>query len=338
MSAVIHRFSVAPMLDWTDRHCRYLFRLLSKHAVLYTEMVTTGALLHNDPKRFLYCDSLGTAVALQLGGSDPHALAKCAELADHYGYSEINLNVGCPSNRVQNGRFGACLMAEPTLVAECIAAMTAKVTIPITVKHRIGIDNQEGYDSLYQFVDTVRQAGCKHFIIHARKAWLQGLSPKQNREIPPLNYDYVYRIKQDFPNLTISINGGIETIAQTQHHLNHVDGVMIGRAVYHQPLLLSHIDQEIYHQPNSLNLATTAVETAITTVKHMLPYIDKELNLGTRLNHITRHMLNLFQGVGGAKRWRRHLSEHAHLKGADTATVEHALALIEPDQQSCLST
>ncbi|ODN41662.1 tRNA dihydrouridine(20/20a) synthase DusA [Piscirickettsia litoralis] len=320
-----HRFSVAPMLDWTDRHCRYLFRILSKHAVLYTEMVTTGAILHNDPHRFLQCDSLDTPVVLQLGGSDPKALAQCAHIAEEYGYSEINLNVGCPSDRVQNGRFGACLMAEPELVADCVAAMKAKVSIPVTVKNRIGIDDQEGYQHLYQFVDIIRQSGCEHFIIHARKAWLKGLSPKQNREIPPLNYNYVHDIKKDFPELTISINGGINSLAQTQEQLKHIDGVMVGRAAYQHPLLLTQVDHEIYHtQDNSIS--------AITAVQRMLPYIEKELSQGTRLNHITRHMLNLFQGVGGARRWRRHLSENAHLKNADISTVEQALSLVQPTE------
>jgi tRNA-dihydrouridine synthase A len=313
-----HRFAVAPMLDWTDRHCRYLLRLISHHTQLYTEMVTTGAILKGDRARFLAHDEREHPVALQLGGSDPAALAECARIGADAGYDEINLNVGCPSNRVQSGRFGACLMAQPELVAGCVAAMRHAVSIPVTVKTRIGIDDTDSYDSLAGFIETVRQAGCGTFIIHARKAYLQGLSPKENRSIPPLKYDYAYRIKQEFPQLEIVLNGGIIDLDSATAHLAQVDGVMLGRAVYHDPWLLADVDRRFF------DAAQTIPERA-AIIRQMLPYIDRELKAGTQLKHITRHMLGLFQGMPGARSWRRHLSTHANRAGAGSEVVREAM-------------
>ena len=306
------------MLDWTDRHCRYLLRLISRHALLYTEMVTTGAILKGDRARFLAHDNCEHPVALQLGGSDPAALAECVRIGADCGYDEINLNVGCPSNRVQSGRFGACLMAEPELVAECVAAMRSAAVIPVTVKTRIGIDNSDSYESLAGFIGTVMAAGCQTFVIHARKAYLQGLSPKENRSVPPLKYDYAYRIKQQFPQLEIVLNGGITDLDAAVAHLALVDGVMLGRAVYHNPYLLAEVDQRFFN-------ATHAIPGREEIVRQMLPYIDRELNAGTPLKHITRHMLGLFQGMPGARHWRRHLSTHATLAGAGCEVVLEAL-------------
>jgi tRNA-dihydrouridine synthase A len=306
------------MLDWTDRHCRYLLRLISRHALLYTEMVTTGAVLRGDRTRFLAYDDSEHPVALQLGGSDPAALAECARIGADCGYDEINLNVGCPSDRVQSGRFGACLMAEPQLVAECIAAMCNTLTIPVTVKTRIGIDNADSYESLAGFIDTVMDAGCKTFIIHARKAYLQGLSPKDNRSIPPLKYDYAYRIKQQFPQLEIVLNGGISDLDSCAAHLEQVDGVMLGRAVYHDPYLLAGVDRRFFD-------ATSTIPGREEVARLMLPYIERELNAGTPLKHIARHMLGLFQGVPGARHWRRHLSTHAVSAGAGCEVILEAL-------------
>ncbi|AFJ02837.1 tRNA dihydrouridine synthase A [Methylophaga frappieri] len=313
-----HRLSVAPMLDWTDRDFRYLCRLLSKRAMLYTEMVTTGALLHGDVARFLAHDAQEYPLALQLGGSDPEDLATCAKLAESAGFQEINLNIGCPSDRVQNGQFGACLMASPELVADGIAAMKAAVRIPVTVKTRLGIDDQDSYAFLWQFVNAVNQAGADALILHARKAWLQGLSPKQNREIPSLDYDRVYQIKADFPELHLDINGGIQTLEQAACHLEKVDGVMIGRAVYNQPHLLAWVDQKLFGDDTPVISETEVVES-------MIPYIERRLDEGRPLKSITRHMLGLFQGQPGARRWRRHLSENAHLSGADTGVIREAL-------------
>lgn len=299
-----HRFCVAPMLDWTDRHCRYFHRLLSKEALLYTEMVTTGAIIHGNSARFLKFNSEEHPVALQLGGSNPSDLATCARFAESEGYDEVNLNVGCPSDRVQNGRFGACLMAEPALVGECVAAMQAVVTIPVTVKSRIGIDHQDSYDDLVHFVDIVSKAGCGVFIVHARKAWLKGLSPKENREIPPLQYERVFQLKQDFPHLEIIINGGITTMAQSLELLNFVDGVMVGREAYQNPFMLAQVDARIF-QKNDAPVAREAV------VKQLLTYIQAELKHDDmRLNSITRHILGLYHGEYGARLWRRYLSEN----------------------------
>ena len=309
------------MLDWTDQHCRFFHRLLTKEAILYTEMVTTGAILYGDPARQLRFNSQEHPVALQLGGSEPQELAQCARIAQDYGYDEINLNVGCPSERVQKGAFGACLMAEPQLIAECVSAMQAAVAIPITVKNRIGIDDQEDYADLHHFIDTVSQAGCQTFIIHARKAWLKGLSPKENREIPPLRYDLVYQIKQAFPALEIIINGGITTLEQCQQHLQHVDGVMVGREAYHNPWLLAQVDPLLYGTPAPL-------ESRQAALLAMLPYVQAQLDAGVPLGHISRHLLGLFQGMPGARAFRRLISENAHKPDAGVKLLRDALAKI----------
>lgn len=316
-----HRLSLAPMLDWTDRDFRYLCRLISKHTLLYTEMITTGALLHGDHSRFLVHDEMEYPMALQLGGSEPEALAKCAKLGAESGYQEINLNVGCPSDRVQNGRFGACLMAEPRLVAECVSAMKQVVDIPITVKTRLGIDEHDNYAFIKEFVDAIYQAEVDAVILHARKAWLNGLSPKENRDIPPLEYDKVYQIKQDFPDLHLDINGGIHTLDEAEKHLQQLDGVMMGRALYHQPYILAEADKRIFNDNRLIPDQHEIVEL-------MLPYIEKRMREGRPLKSITRHMLGLFQGLPGARRWRRHLSENAHLSGAGIEVVRDALKLI----------
>ncbi|WHI48589.1 tRNA dihydrouridine(20/20a) synthase DusA [Microbulbifer sp. VAAF005] len=315
-----HRFCTAPLLDWSDRHCRYMWRLLSKHARLYSEMVTTGAILHGDQQRHLQFDAAEQPVALQLGGSDPQELAECARIAEEWGYSEINLNCGCPSDRVQSGRFGACLMAEPDVVAAGLTAMREAVSIPVTVKHRIGIDDMEDYPGLTRFVEAQANAGVDTFIVHARKAWLKGLSPKENREIPPLNYDMVYQLKKDYPQLQIVINGGINSIEECQQHLSHVDGVMLGRAAYQTPTILAQVDSQLFGGETGPD--------AIQVVEQMLPYIEQEMQRGQRLNHITRHMLGLFQGLPGARRFRRYLSENAHKPGAGPEVLEQALAQV----------
>lgn len=315
------RLSVAPMLDWTDRHCRYFHRLLSSQTLLYTEMVTTGAIIHGKGD-FLAYNEEEHPVALQLGGSNPADLARCAKLAQERGYDEINLNVGCPSDRVQNGRFGACLMAEPDLVAQCVAAMKEVVDIPVTVKTRIGIDDQDSYEFLTNFVTLVSETGgCEQFTIHARKAWLSGLSPKENREIPPLDYSRAYQLKQDFPHLTIAVNGGVKTLAEAKEHLQHLDGVMIGREAYQSPYLLAEVDQQIFG-------LDTPVKKRSQLVQEMYPYIEQQLAQGSYLGHITRHMLGLFQNMPGARQWRRHISENAHKAGAGIEVVEQALAKI----------
>lgn len=315
------RFSVAPMLDWTDRHCRYFHRLLSKNSLLYSEMVTTGAILFGKGN-YLEFSQQEQPVVLQLGGSDPQALAECARRAEQLGYSEINFNAGCPSDRVQNGRFGACLMAEPQLVADCIKAMREVVTIPVTVKTRIGIDNFDSYEFLQQFIQTVaEQGGCNNFTLHARKAWLSGLSPKENREIPPLDYRRVYQIKRDFPQLTIAINGGIKTLAEAKEHLKHVDGVMVGREAYQNPSLLTQVDRELF-DPQAATVDSVAV------IEALYPYIEQELAKGTYLGHITRHILGIFPGIPGARQFRRYLSENAHKAGADVEVLRQALRFV----------
>ncbi|MDE9564266.1 tRNA dihydrouridine(20/20a) synthase DusA [Xenorhabdus bovienii] len=317
----LNRFSVAPMLDWTDRHCRYFHRLLSKEALLYTEMVTTGAIIHGKGNYLAYNEE-EHPLALQLGGSEPQALAQCAKIAQEQGYDEINLNVGCPSDRVQNGRFGACLMGEAKLVADGVKAMQDVVDIPVTVKTRIGIDEQDSYEFLCDFIDTVvKNSDCDNFIIHARKAWLSGLSPKENREIPPLDYPRVYQLKKDFPQLTLSINGGIKSLEEAKQHLQYVDGVMIGREAYQNPSILAHVDRELFNE------AASVVNT-IDAIKALYPYIERELSKGTYLGHITRHILGIFQGIPGARQWRRHLSENAHKAGADIMVVEKALEMV----------
>jgi tRNA-dihydrouridine synthase A len=316
-----NRFSIAPMLDWTDRHCRYFHRLLTKETLLYTEMVTTGAIIHGKGDYLAYSEE-EHPVALQLGGSDPAALAHCAKLAEQRGYDEINLNVGCPSDRVQNGMFGACLMGQATLVADCIKAMRDVVSIPVTVKTRIGIDDQDSYEFLCDFIATVAGRGeCDMFTIHARKAWLSGLSPKENREVPPLDYPRVYQLKRDFPELTLAINGGVKTLEEAKQHLQHLDGVMMGREAYQNPGILARVDSELFGRQ-------TEVMDSVAVIESLYPYIERELSNGTYLGHITRHILGLFQGVPGARQWRRHLSENAHKAGADARVVEQALDLV----------
>lgn len=296
-------FCVAPMMDYTDSHCRYLLRLISHNALLYTEMVTMGAILHGPRERLLQFNPAEHPIALQIGGSDPAMLADCAKIAEDYQYDEVNLNVGCPSDRVQSGRFGACLMAEPQLVADCVSAMQQAVQLPITVKTRIGIDHQDSYEGLRHFIQTVNQAGCKTFIIHARKAWLKGLSPKENREIPPLRYEVVYQLKQDFPQLEIIINGGILSMEQAKQHLNHVDGVMLGRAAYHNPYLLAEVDEALYK-------TNTASPSREAILERYVAYIEREMSKGVPLNQMVRHILGLYQGLPGARKWRRFISEN----------------------------
>jgi tRNA-U16,U17-dihydrouridine synthase len=321
---VMQRFSVAPMLDWTDRHCRYFHRLLSEHTLLFTEMVTTGAIIHGKADYLAYNEQ-EHPVALQLGGSDPADLATCAKLAAERGYDEINLNVGCPSDRVQNGRFGACLMAEPELVAQCVAAMREVTDVPITVKTRIGIDEQDSYQFLTDFVGTVSEkSGCDMFTVHARKAWLKGLSPKENREIPPLDYPRVYQLKKDFPHLTLAINGGVKSLEQAEQHLAHLDGVMVGRQAYQSPFMLAEVDQRLFGK-------TTPRITRRQAVEAMFPYIERQLTQGAQLNHISRHMLGLFQNMPGARQWRRYISENAHKPGAGVEVLITAMGHI-PEQ------
>ena len=316
------RFCIAPMLDLTDRHARYFMRLLSRHAWLYTEMVTTQALIHGDPARHLAFNEPEHPLTLQLGGSEPNDMALCARMGEDAGYDEININVGCPSDRVLQGKFGACLMSSPGLVAECVSAMREAVDIPVTIKTRIGIDDQDDYESLHEFVRVNQEAGCGIFIIHARKAWLQGLSPKENREIPPLSYETVYRIKQDFPGLEIIINGGLEALDTAQQQLDHVDGVMLGRAAYHQPWLLSEVDARFYDDPHS-------VPDRHEIIEQMYPYIERVLRQGGELKYVTRHMLGLFHGMPGARHWRRVLSEQAWKQGAGLEVIHRALEQLQ---------
>lgn len=319
-------FSVAPMLDWTDRHYRYFARIMSKETLLYTEMVTTGAILHGKGD-YLAFNKEEHPLALQLGGSNPIDLAKCAKIAAERGYDEVNLNVGCPSDRVQNGKFGACLMAEPALVAQCVDAMKQVTDIPVTVKTRIGIDEHDSYEFLTNFIDTVKDVGCDTFIIHARKAWLQGLSPKENREIPPLDYPRVYQIKQDYSELNISINGGVKSIAEAKEHLKHLDGVMVGREAYQNPYMLAFVDSQLCG-------SKTEKLTREQVIEKMLPYIEAHLKQGGRLNHISRHMIGLFQGQAGSRGWRRYLSENAHKANAGIEVVTQAL--VNMQQQAAL--
>lgn len=314
------RFSVAPMLDWTDRHCRTFHRKMTKHAVLYTEMITTGAILFGRGD-YLHFNHHENPVALQLGGSDPDDLAKCAKLAAERDYDEINLNVGCPSDRVKKGRFGACLMGEPALVAECVAAMKAEVDIPVTVKTRIGIDEQDSYEFLCALIEATHKVGCNYFIIHARKAWLSGLSPKENRDVPPLDYPRVYQLKKDYPQLDLSINGGVKTIADSLTHLNQIDGVMIGREAYSNPFILSEVDEKIYGD-------SPFILSRHDVVRAMYDYIEDEMRQGANFWHIARHMLGIFQGQPGARGFRRHLSENGHGKQADLSVMDKALSFV----------
>ncbi|MDE0513883.1 MAG: tRNA dihydrouridine(20/20a) synthase DusA [Gammaproteobacteria bacterium] len=316
-----HKLCVAPMMAHTDRHFRYLLRLLSAHAMLYTEMLTTGALLHGNTEKYARFDETEHPVGIQLGGSDPAALASCAGIAADFGYDEINLNVGCPSERVRAGRFGACLMAEPELVAECVRAMAEATDLPVTVKSRTGIDQLDGYEHLYKFVSTVSQAGCRTFIIHARKAWLQGLSPRQNRSVPPLQYDMVYRLKQDFPELEIIINGGITSLAETPGHLRHVDGVMLGRVVCNNPYLLAGVDKYLF---GVNNIAASRMET----LQNYMRYMEREIAGGENLYAMARHIIGLFHGQHGARAYRRHLTTKAVQMNAGMEIVREAAALV----------
>lgn len=306
------------MMDWTDRHCRALHRVLSARALLYTEMVTTGAVLHGDRERLLGFDAFEQPVALQLGGSEPGDLAASAKIGEDLGYCEINLNVGCPSDRVQSGRFGACLMREPELVADCMAAIGAAVSVPVTVKCRIGVDDQDPEDSLFNLVDGCAAAGVRTFIVHARKAWLQGLSPKENRDIPPLDYGLVFRLKRERPDLTIVINGGIASLDEAQAHLAHVDGVMLGRAAYHEPSLLGQVDRVIFGE-------TVEDVSAFEAVERYMPYVEQQLARGVHLAAMTRHMLGLFHGLPGARSWRRTLTVEGVKPGAGVEVIEAGL-------------
>jgi tRNA-dihydrouridine synthase A len=315
------RFSVAPMMEWTDRHCRFFHRLLTRRALLYTEMLTTGAVLRGDRARLLRYDPAEHPLALQVGGADPRALAQSAKIAAEWGFDEINLNVGCPSDRVQEGRFGACLMAEPALVGDCVAAMKAAVTIPVTVKCRIGIDEQDPEAALAVFADAIERAGADALIVHARKAWLKGLSPKENREVPPLDYDRVYRLKAAHPRLTIVLNGGIGSLAEVGAHLDRVDGVMMGRAAYQQPWRLLAVDPVVFG--DAPPLASPRVVAAA-----LIPYIERELADGVRLHAITRHLHGLFQGMPGARAFRRRLAEAGASPQAGAALLREALTLV----------
>ena len=321
MTTIFRRFSIAPMMEWTDRHCRFFHRLLTRRALLYTEMLTTGAVLRGDRARLLGFDPLEHPVALQLGGCEPGALAQSARIGEDFGYDEINLNIGCPSDRVQEGRFGACLMAEPALVAGCVVAMKAAVKIPVTVKCRIGIDEQDPARALFDFTDAVKAAGADALIVHARKAWLKGLSPRENRDVPPLDYAIVRRLKAAHPDLEIILNGGIGSVEQAVTELNGVDGIMMGRAAYQEPWRLLQVDPVLFGEPAPF---TTAKEAALA----LIPYIEHELAKGARLNSITRHVLGLFRGVPGARAFRRHLATEAVKPGAGASVMADALALV----------
>ena len=320
------RLSVAPMMDCTDRYDRAFLRCITSRTLLYTEMVVADALLHGDPGRLLGFDAIEHPVALQLGGSEPDKLARAARIAEQAGYDEINLNVGCPSDRVQSGRFGACLMAEPELVAECVTAMREAVAVPVTVKCRIGIDDMDDEGTLPAFVGRIAHTGCTSFTVHARKAWLQGLSPKENREIPPLRYDVVYATKRRFPDLEIVINGGIPDLDAAEDHLTRVDGVMLGRAAYHTPYVLADADRRIFG-------ADASVPTRHEIVARFLPFVERHLTEGVPLHRMSRHMIGLFQGLPGACAWRRHLSTNATRAGAGIEVIEQALALVPRDDE-----
>ena len=316
--------SVAPMMDWTDRFERFFLRQISRHTLLYTEMVTSSALKHGDVKRHLAFSSAEHPVALQLGGSDPLELAEAAQKGEDYGYSEINLNVGCPSDRVQSGKFGACLMAEPNLVAELVASMRSKVCIPVTVKHRIGIDDLDSYEHLHRFVETVSSAGCTSFTVHARKAWLTGLSPKENRTIPPLRYDMVYQLGRDFPHLELILNGGVTTLEQAREHLEYVDGVMIGREAYSNPYILALADSLFFGDDSP-------APTRREVLERLIPYIGEMRDQDVYVSRITRHILGLMQGKAGARAFKRHISENAYKEGAGVEVLLEAMAKV-PDE------
>ena len=309
------------MMDWTDRHCRYFHRLLAPSALLYTEMVTTGAIIHGDADRFLAYNPEEQPVALQLGGSEPEDLAACARIAQQRGYDEVNLNVGCPSDRVQRGRFGACLMLEPDLVKDCMSSMLDAVDIPVTIKTRLGVDDHYSYQYMSDFVGRVAESGCSVFIMHARKAILAGLSPKQNRDVPPLHYDWVYRLKQESPGLQVTINGGIDSVEMVKNQLDHVDGVMLGRAAYHTPWLLAVCQQQFFEKQ--------MIKTREDIIESMNQYIERQVSRGVAVKHISRHLLGLFQGLPGAKAWRRYLSENAYRDDNNTELLNHALAAMK---------
>lgn len=346
-----HRFSVAPMMDWTDRHCRYFHRLLTRHALLYTEMVTTGALIHGDVARHLDFSEQEHPIALQVGGSEPKDLSIAAKLAQDWGYQEINLNCGCPSERVQRGSFGACLMAEPTLVADCVAAMSASCSLPVTVKHRIGLDKNESFEFLTDFVGTVAQAGCQTFIVHARNAWLKGLSPKENREVPPLRYDWVHRLKREFPHLTIVVNGGLEQwgqileLLEPQSESNKIcqlDGVMVGRKAYHDPYWLTQVDRRLFLSRSAQHPITensgevskdpiheVGLAQRLAIVEQMIPYIETQGQRGVPAKSITRHMIGLFNGLPRARNWRQHLSDPKKMSTSPIETIKDAMSILE---------
>ena len=311
------RICIAPMMDWTDRHCRYFHRLLSPHARLYTEMVTSAALVRGGQLRLLEHSPEEYPLALQLGGSDPQELALAARHGAEAGYDEINLNVGCPSDRVQAGRFGACLMREPELVGDCVRAMRDAVSVPVTVKCRIGVDDQDDYAGLQQFTEIMLRAGVQVLLVHARKAWLKGLSPKENREVPPLDYQRVYQLKHEFPELIVVLNGGVRTLEDVRTHLSHLDGVMLGRAAYQNPYVLAQVEAGLYE---------AALPSREDLLRRMRPYVEAELERGTELKHLSRHILGLYQGEPGARAFRRTLSEGAHLPGANWALLEQAMA------------
>jgi tRNA-dihydrouridine synthase A len=326
-------FSIAPMLDLTDRHCRAFFRLFSGNFQLYTEMIVVGSIIHGDRDRFLGFDSSEHPVVLQLGGCDPGKLGICAKLAEERGYDEVNLNIGCPSDRVKSARFGACLMAQPQLVADCVSEMIGCVSIPVSVKTRIGIDDQDSYEYLAEFIDTVSRAGCRHFIVHARKAWLTGLSPKENRTVPPLHYDRVYQLKEDFPGIAFTLNGGITSIEQIEKHLPRVDGVMIGREAYQNPWILKEIDDHFFKDDTSVIPDGKGIHSRREIVNAYLPYVERQLSQGVYLRHMTRHMLGLFHGQGGAKGWRRYLSEYGPRKNAGIEVIQEALKFVDADTE-----
>ena len=316
------RLSVAPMMDWTDRHCRYFHRLLAPSALLYTEMLTTGAVLHGDRARLLAHNPEEHPLALQLGGSDAGDLARCAQIAAEQGFDEVNLNLGCPSDRVQRGRFGACLMLEPRLVRDCVAAMRDAVDLPVTVKTRLGVDRHDSYAWFSDFVGRVAESGCGVFIVHARKAWLSGLSPKENREIPELRPEWVHRLKAEHPELTVVINGGITSVEEVERHLALLDGVMLGRAAYHDPWLLAGLQQRLFGRPG--------VESRVAAVEVLTAYLHRQVERGVPVKHVTRHVLGLFAGQPGARRWRRCISQRAHLEPANGALLLQALEQMQP--------
>ena len=321
------------MIEVTDRHCRAFLRLFSREIRLYSEMIVTGALLYGDTERFIAFNESEHPLAAQLGGSEPDQLANCAKLIEQYGYDEVNMNVGCPSDRVKNGHFGACLMGEPQRVADCVAAMSEAVSIPVTVKTRLGIDDRDSYPELVHFIRLVSESGCRKFIVHARKAWLKGLSPKQNRTLPPLRYDWVYRLKNDFPGLRFILNGEVTSLTQVASHLQQVDGVMIGRAAYHHPWMLREVDPFLARYNGKGDQAGCTPSSRIDIVRAYLPYVEKQLAQGVYLRHMTRHLFGLFHGQPGGRLWRRYLSEHAVDKAAGIEVIEGALRFVGPHRR-----